>query len=78
MAFVADVLKDSISGERNTLRSPAFKISGGERNTLSETDIAFKKAFIKFVNVECPKLRESMDRLSRQIHLMPTTVRMRP
>ena len=44
---------------------------------MSELDNAFKKAFIKFVNVECPELRRSMDSLERAIRLMPRSLKMR-
>ena len=53
--------------------------------TLSELDNNFKRAFIKFVNVDLEKLLRAMDQqtramdnLARQINLMPRTVRMRP
>ena len=45
---------------------------------MSELDNAYKKAVIKFVNVQCPRLIEAMERLARNINNMPRTLRVRP
>ena len=51
---------------------------------MSETEVAYKKAFIKYVNVDLPKLMKQKEReiramnlLSNKIGLMPTTIRVR-
>lgn len=44
---------------------------------MSELDNAFKKAFIKFVNVSCPELIKAMNDLERAIRLMPRSQRIR-
>ena len=42
------------------------------------TDIAYKKAFIKFVNRQLPELLDDMKRLTRALNDMPRSVRMHP
>jgi len=58
---------------------------------MSATEVAYRKAFIKFVNVELPKLLETLDKhtkalntaeptmlmLARVIRNMPTSMRLR-
>jgi len=45
---------------------------------MSELDDAYKRAVIKFVEIECPRLIEAMEHLAKAINLMPRTVRLRP
>ena len=60
--------------------------------TMSELENNFKRAFIKFVEIELPKLiielkafnqnevrrTQGMEELARAIRLMPTSIRMHP
>lgn len=43
---------------------------------MTDLDEEFKRAFIKFVK-ELPELQRSMNELSRQLRLMPTSMRVR-